>query len=270
MPGTNEPEPQEIVVRRRPAHVPGGPGCLGLLALIVAIVLVCMWFVARTHHFRAALAEELRASTGLIVKCGHTAMKFPYDLVATGVVATGEGSFGGSVTLNEVRLALRPDGPLVLRCEGGEVRFVRHSETGVWDPAPLADWAAMQAPSEAGALLETFPRWLRIEAREMRVSWQDEKGVVWRSWSNATLKFIPVSLPGRPGWVIDGSVAQIVEGGRTGIECRLEWLTCRGQPYLKLAEHGVWNDAAGTLSVATGTNRTEALLTNNLYNAAKP
>ncbi|MEI7437948.1 MAG: hypothetical protein WCL16_14175, partial [bacterium] len=165
MTATSDPEAKDNG-RGRPTHVPAGTGCFSLLILIVVIVLVSMWFVVRTHHFRTALAEELRARTGLIVKCDRTAMAFPYDLVATGVVATGDWSVGGAVTLNNVRLALRPDGPVVLRCNGGEVRFVRHGEAGVWDPEPLSEWAAMQAPSEAAALIETFPRWLRIEAHE--------------------------------------------------------------------------------------------------------
>lgn len=268
MPETSEPELKDSG-RGRPPHAPVGTGCFGLLALIAAIVLVSMWFVARTHHFRTALAEELRARTGLIVKCAHTAMAFPYDLVATGVVATGDGSIGGGVTLNSVRLALRPDGPVVLRCEGGEVRFVRRAEAGVWDPEPLSEWADMQAPAEAAALLETLPRWLRIEAREMRVSWRDQQGVEWRIWSNATLRLIPVSLPERLGWVIDGSVEHAIEGGHTGISCRLEWLACRGQPFLKLAERGLWKGlvppvmvmpagATGGVPVTVATNRPAA------------
>ena len=84
----------------------------------------------------------------------------------------------------------------------------------------------------------------RVEVQNIDVTWQQADGAIVRAWSNAAVTLTPVALPHRPGWVVEGSVARAIEGGRTNRDCRLEWLACRGQPFLKLDEFAI-GPAAG-------------------------
>ncbi len=216
-------------------------GWLFLLLVLLLILAVTGWFVARSDGFRALVAGRISDRTGLDVHITDSYVGWPYVLVLRGVETSAAGEAGFQI--QELRFGRRL-WQWTLRLRGGRVWF----DQGLREDAPFTvsrSLVRLAGLREAGAIdvmratAHLQGRW-RVALDNLDVLWVNAEGVPVASVRQLQFQMEPVDVPsGRMYYyrIAYPGVAENALGSIRNLEW--EWLTRGGDDYVEILRNGV-------------------------------
>ena len=219
----------------------GRQGCLGrllgTLVVLALILLVTVYFAARTEGGRAFVEDRLERRLGVALTVGGTAIGWPYALVIRDVASDGFGQEGrAGFHADEVRISRLH--PRLRRCVTVH-RPVLHlalDDDGAWRPAAFARLGELWR-MELGEVSRATTGWREqttLHVHEASLRWYDQEGQERASAGGVSFQVVPVRIPGRDMFYCRLS-AYNVSGpdGERLHDVETEWLTSeRGRDVL--------------------------------------
>ena len=215
-------------------------GWITMLLLVVLLVAIGGWFVARSQRFRVFVSGRLSAQLGMPVQITHSYIGWPYVLVLRGV-AVEDDAFQAQVRM--VRLG-RHGRRWSLEVRGARIVFAPQllGEDAYRLPAILVRVADMREPGALDIMRATShlqPRW-RIWLQEVDLIWHDEDEQVVSAVRQLQFRMQPVRLPSRELVYYRVSYPGTAEHAFGEIrDLDWEWLTGGGDDYIELQRGGV-------------------------------
>lgn len=224
----------------------GGSGGLGRLLVVMLVVLglllVTGWAVARTQGFTQLLQEKLGAELGMPLTLDRTHIGWPYDLVMTGFrsVATNEGV--GRVSFDEVRVGLAGLRKVHVTVRGGRADMAIDAQ-GAWSPGWLHDLGILDDVRDMPAMMATLYAWISVRVEGVRLQRTPADGRVETVVEGLGFSSEPLDLPGHPGaryyQVKARQVTRRAGPALAGVD--REWISTLTNPYVEIGyrtEHG--------------------------------
>ncbi len=215
-------------------------GWLTLLLILLVVVALSGWFVARTQGFRDLVARRLSAQLGVPVRIEHSYIGWPYVLVLRGVEAEDEALV---LQVRTLRLGRR------LRRWSINVRGARVTVTpSVLEnhayryPVTFLRLASMREPGALDIMRVTAhlqSQW-HLSLEDIDWYWQDEERNVVAAVRQLQFMMKPVQLPTRELIYYRLSYPGVAEKAFGGIrDLDWEWLSGGQDDYISIQRSGV-------------------------------
>lgn len=209
-------------------------GLLGTLVALTVILLVFVFFAARTDFARRKVVEMLSARLGMPVTVARTSIVFPYDLSIEKLKTEPVEEHPG-LTVDEVRIGVSRHLRWKVRVNGAAVQ-VQQGLAGAWSPAVFESLGRMNDVDEISAMTDGFEKSVLLEVRSSSIQWLDAQRVELASASGIRFEMVPVRLPGR-NLMYYRLFIRHAYGGRglrtSGME--REWMSPDDNAYIEIA-----------------------------------
>ena len=207
------------------------------LLVLLAIVLVAVFFLVRTNGARSLIEERLSRRIGLETVIERSRIGFPYVLVLEGVKSTEYGKSGrAGFRASELRLGFIFPGRCKVRVRDCELVLIRKG-SGASEPSVLSalgdlPWRNL---AELSGLTESFRDRVVLDCSEVAIRWCDPGSKVLAEVGGLSFRMEPVRVPGRTMFYyhlraysvlnVDGTVGRAIEH---------EWLAGPSIDYMEL------------------------------------
>lgn len=213
-------------------------GCLTVMVLLVAIVLLILAVSVRSQGGGEWIAGILRKKTGLDLMIGEARLGLPFDLVMKNVQARQVEAYGGFKAA-EIRMGLRLSGGVELGVKGAELDLVKTADG--WLPAAFERIAVLNDVRETPGLFVDVPRGLHLNIRDSGISWGTPDGEISRQVRGLELWAMPLESPGRRMWFYELFARDVKRaGGVEGRNVRRCWMSAADNPYVEIVYRPVW------------------------------
>ncbi len=233
---------------------------LVITSVLVFIVMVALWFGARTDGGRELAESKLSNHFGMKVSIESMKIGFPYVLVMENLRTPGfeaAGSAGFSVT--EVKLGLRGWKKYSLHLKQLIVR-VQDDGDGNWKPDSIARLGDLKNAEiiDMVHLTDGLRKKVRLRIVNSNLGWLDVDGVEVAVARDVDFRMLPVKIDDRKMhyYVLDIYNADgiALDSGRN---MHWEWLTTPKTDYIELPGSGE-NDERGTMNDERGVGENDA------------
>lgn len=218
-----------------------GGGLSRLLAMgiiLVAIVLIAVWFGVRSEGGRSLIESQLSKRLGVTVSAERTYIGWPYVLVLENIRTEGFSAAGTpGFSVAEVRLGRGVRyWRLVLR---QAIVRVQEVEDTVWKPSFLSRLAALRHSDarDLVRLTDDFRDTVRLQVRDLTLGWLNAEGVETAAVRGVDFRLEPVRVAERRMhyFALDIHRATGIALG-CGRDMRWEWLTTHELDYIELTK----------------------------------
>lgn len=209
------------------------------LLVVIAIVMVTIFFAVRTEGGREFVAHRLGRCAGTEVIVEGARIGWPYALIVEGPSTEGFDELTPGFKAQSLRIALGLDRRLRIDVLRGELHLVQNKR-GEWMPSffgRLGDLPAKNA-GHLERLTSTFRDRVSLEIRDSVIRWIDSEGNETASVTGLDLVVLPVEVPGRRMSYCRISSHSLVTGDRKAMDVEREWLMSETEPCLGLSGAG--------------------------------
>jgi len=222
----------------------GGPliRLLVTAAVLAVVLLVAVFFAARTEGARTFVADRLTKNLGTDVTVAKMRIGWPYVLVLHDVRSTAASDRSPGFSAREVRVGLglrtrwkvavhRPVVNLLLVSEGG------------WQPSAFVGLGELPKGriSQVSDLTRNIRSRMRLSVTDGTVRWLKDVGKgVDAMVAGVSLRIAPVKLPGHKAHYYSLNAYSVLPGEDVAhmYDLRREWLVTDAEPYIAICGSG--------------------------------
>jgi hypothetical protein len=222
--------------------------------IMLAIVMVCGLFAARSDFAHRKIEQELERITGLDILIEKTAIGWPYDIVVKGI-SSPEHPGEGRVQVDEMRIGIDWRLRKRLSLRGVSLELIQIGE-GIWSPEFFTQIGSLERVEELTDRTLSFRENTRLSISDAAIRWMDRHGLVVAAASGIRFRVTPVRLSNRSMYHYYLQARHAVGGGGMRIaSLQQEWIATDAKPYIEIERKDGAGDGSLTMFVDSGEGR---------------